>query len=81
MIRGMTTSWRRGVTYLVLIYLAIGFLVSFVENIWGVIKGGPSAFIWTGSLAENAILLFWWFIIPALTWPIDLYWMIYHKVL
>jgi hypothetical protein len=81
MIRGMPTSWRRRVTYLVLIYLAIGFIVSFVENVWGAIKGGPSAFIWTGSLAENAILLFWWFIIPALTWPIDLYWIIYHRVL
>jgi hypothetical protein len=29
---------------------------------------------------NNAILLFWWFFIPALTWPIDLYWTLYHKI-
>ena len=34
----------------------------------------------TGSLKDDALLLFWWFIVPALIWPYDLYLAIYHKV-
>jgi hypothetical protein len=26
----------------------------------------------------NATLLFWWFLVPAVTWPVDLYWTVYH---
>src|SRR5438309_17552 len=40
--------------------------------------------ICVGTLArlvrDDALLLFWWFIVPALIWPYDLYWAIYHKV-
>ncbi len=32
------------------------------------------------SLAGNAKLLWWWLILPALTWPADLYWTVYHAV-
>jgi len=39
-------------------------------NIKGVIFGNDlTAFFWTGSLKENLIILFWWFIFPALSWP------------
>jgi hypothetical protein len=76
----MIASRRRKVTYLIFTYLAIGFLLSFLQNLSGAIMGGPSALVWAGSVKNNAILLFWWFFIPALTWPIDLYWTLYHKI-
>jgi hypothetical protein len=75
----MRKSWRRRILQFIAIYLSIGFLISFGENLWGAAAGGLSAFVWTGSLEDNAVLLFWWFIIPAITWPIDLYWTLYHK--
>jgi len=71
---------RRSIIRLIAIYLGIGFSISFAENVWGAATGGLSAFVWTSSLKTNAVLLFWWFIIPALTWPIDLYWTRYHKL-
>jgi hypothetical protein len=73
-------SWRRLVLRSITIYLGIGFSISFVENLWGTATGGLTAFGWTGSLKGNAILLFWWFVYPALTWPYDLYWTLYWKV-
>jgi hypothetical protein len=60
--------------------LGIGFATSCAENLWGATIGGVSAFVWTGSPKGNAILLFWWFIVPAITWPYDFYWAFYHKV-
>jgi len=48
--------------------------------LWGATTGGVCAFVWTGSLKGNSILLFWWFIVPAITWLYDFYWAFYHKV-
>ena len=73
-------SWRRLVLRFIAIYLGVGFSISFAENLWGAATGGLSAFFLTGSLKDDALLLFWWFIVPALIWPYDLYWAIYHKV-
>lgn len=72
---------QRKITYFVKGYLVVGLVASFVENVWGAIRGGPSAFVWTGSLIDNGILFVWWFLIPILTWPVDLFWAVYHKVL
>jgi hypothetical protein len=74
-------SWRRSALRFIAIYLGIGFSISFVENFWGAATGNLSAFVWTGSWKNNAILLFWWFIVPAIMWPIDVYWALYHKLL
>jgi hypothetical protein len=63
-----------------LAYLAIGLLLSTTQNLWGILTSGLTAFAWTGSLAGNAILLFWWFLVPILAWPLDVYWSIYHAV-
>jgi hypothetical protein len=60
--------------------MGIGFSISFGTNFWGALTGHPSAFFSTGSLKGDAILLFWWFIIPAIIWPYDLYWTLYWKV-
>jgi hypothetical protein len=49
--------------------------------LYGAVTGGLTAFAWTGSLEDNAILLFWWFIYPAMIWPYDLYWALYWKML
>ena len=73
-------SWRRLVLRFIAIYLGVGFSISFAENLWGAATDGLSAFFLTGSLKDDALLLFWWFIVPALIWPYDLYWAIYHKV-
>jgi hypothetical protein len=76
----MGKGWRRFVLRFIAIYLGIGFSISFAENVWGAAKGGLSAFVWTGSLKGNAVLLFWWFIIPAIIWPYDLYRALHWKV-
>lgn len=65
---------------LVVAYLILGAIISVTENVWGADAGGPTALVWTGSLADNARLLWWWLIVPALTWPLDLYWAVYHSV-
>ncbi|HXO92540.1 MAG TPA: hypothetical protein VN825_00305 [Candidatus Acidoferrum sp.] len=77
---GKKRRWRYLVLRLIAIYLGIGLAISCAGNLWGATTGGVSAFVWTGSLKGNAILLFWWFIVPAITWPYDLYWALYHKV-
>lgn len=65
---------------LVLAYLTVGAVISVGENVWGAVAGGPTVFVWTGSLAGNAKLLWWWLIVPALTWPLDLYWTLHHAI-
>ncbi len=65
---------------LVLAYLTMGAVISVAENVWGGVAGGPTAFAWTGSLAGNAKLLWWWLILPALTWPVGSYWTMYHAL-
>lgn len=50
-------------------YLCIGFSISIYQNIFGAL----TVFAWTGSIKDNIILLFWWFIVPALMWPWDLF--------
>ena len=72
--------WRHFVFRIVAIYLGIGFCISFAENLWGIVTGGLSAFVWAGSLKNSALLLFSWLIVPALTWPYDLGWALYWKV-
>ncbi|OGI63721.1 hypothetical protein A2914_00910 [Candidatus Nomurabacteria bacterium RIFCSPLOWO2_01_FULL_41_21] len=61
-------------------YLGIGLVISLVLEIKGLFISGPSAFIWTGSLSGNIITFFWWFVVPALTWPYDLFWTVYHSM-
>jgi hypothetical protein len=83
---GAPTDWMRkhiwfhSLERLIAVYLVVGFGISFIQNLWGLFLGGPTAFVWRGSLKETIILLFWWFIYPALTWPVDLFWTIYHKL-
>lgn len=57
-------------------YLFVGFAISLYENIFGEL----TAFAWTGSIKGNLLLLFWWFIVPALIWPWDLFWALYHRL-
>ncbi len=80
MAKGARPSWRRVVTRLGLAYLAIGFSISVFQNAWAAIRGGPSAFVWAGSLEGTLILFFWWFLVPALAWPYELFWAIYHRL-
>ncbi len=56
-------------------YLCIGFAISLYQNIFGAL----TAFAWTGSIKDGFILLFWWFIVPALIWPWDLFWTLFHR--
>jgi hypothetical protein len=56
-------------------YLCIGFAISFYQNLFGEL----TAFAWTGSVKENLVLLFWWFIVPAFIWPWDLFWALFHS--
>ncbi len=72
--------WFRRFKRLIAVYLIVGFAISLIQNLWGLFWGGLTAFVWTGSLKETIALLFWWFIYPALTWPVDLFWTIYHKL-
>jgi hypothetical protein len=71
---------RHFVFRVVAIYIGIGLCISFAENLWGAATGGLSAFVWAGSLKSNALLLFWWFIVPAMIWPYNLGWALYWKV-
>jgi hypothetical protein len=78
-IRARTRRWQRLVLRFVAIYLGIGFSMSLLENFSAAATGGLSA-VWTGSLKGNAVLLLWWFIIPAITWPIDVSWALCHRL-
>jgi len=60
-------------------YLAVGFVLSFVQNLWARFAGEPTAFAWAGSLSGTVLLLFWWLVVPALIWPWNLYWTAYHR--
>ena len=57
-------------------YLCIGFALSLYQNIFGEL----TAFTWTGSITGNLLLLFWWFIVPVLIWPWDLFWGLFHRL-
>jgi len=61
------------------IYFTIGLFISFVQNLIGLISGNLTCFVWSGSLRNQILLIFWWLIVPALMWPYDLFWAIYHK--
>ena len=63
----------RGGSDLIIAYLAFGLSLSAAQNLGGAVSGHLSAFVWTGSIVGNATLLFWWFLVPAVTWPVDLY--------
>jgi hypothetical protein len=76
----MARSWRRVVFRCLVVYLAVGLSMSFAQNLYGAVTGGLTAFAWTGSLKHNAILFLWWFIVPAIIWPYELYWTLYWKV-
>jgi len=64
------------ITRLAIAYLCIGFTIALYQNIFGEL----TVFAWTGSLTGNLILLFWWLIVPALIWPWDLFWALFHIV-
>jgi hypothetical protein len=55
-------------------YLCIGFAISLYQNLFSEL----TVFAWTGSLNGNLLLFFWWFIVPGLIWPWDLFWGLYH---
>lgn len=57
-------------------YLCIGLVISLYQNI----VGDLTAFAWTGSIKGNIILLLWWFIVPALIWPWDLFWGLFQRL-
>ena len=65
----------RFIRRLAIAYLSIGFAISTYQNIFGEL----TAFAWTGSIKGNLILLFWWFVVPALIWPWDLFWALFHR--
>ena len=58
----------------VLVYLIIGLAYASVTNLAALISDKPTAFAWAGSLTGQAILLVFWFLVPALTWPYELAW-------
>ena len=62
------------ITYAALGYLSIGFAISLYQNLFCEL----TAFVWTGSARGNLLLLVWWFFVPALIWPWDLFWGLYH---
>jgi hypothetical protein len=72
---------RRFIFLIILLYLLVGFLISLLQNIIGFYFGKPTAFAWTGSIKGNLITLFWWFIVPTIFWPIDVFWGIYHNII
>jgi hypothetical protein len=51
-----------------------------VQNLWARAAGKPTAFVWAGSWGDQTVLLVWWFLVPALIWPVDLYWTLYHRL-
>lgn len=61
---------------LAIAYVAIGFSIS----LWQSMFGELSAFLWTGSIKGNLLLLLWWFIIPGFIWPWDLFWGLFHRI-
>ncbi len=64
-----------------LIYMLIGFLLSLSQNINGYYSDKLTVFAWTGSVYGNMIILFWWLIVPTIFWPVDIFWLIYHKAI
>jgi hypothetical protein len=77
----LSKNSRRSIAIRALIvYLLIGLSISTAENIYGYFIGAPTAFVWTGSILNNLILFFWWFLVPCIIWPIDLYWTVFHKI-
>ncbi len=78
--RLLSKRWQRTSLRVLLIYLPIGLFLSCVQNVQGLLTGGPTAFVWSSSLRGNIILLFWWFLVPIFTWPIDVFWAYYHVI-
>jgi hypothetical protein len=74
-------SWRVRVAHILLCYVGVGLLISLAQNLLGLFSGNLSAFLWTGTIKGNGTLMFWWALMPALTWPQDVWWTVYHKVL
>ena len=74
------SPWRRRLRGFAAGYLAVGLAISLVQNLWARAAGEPTAFAWTGSLGGNALLFFWWFLVPALIWPWDLFWAVWHRL-
>jgi hypothetical protein len=78
--RLFSKRWRRTSGRVLLVYLSIGLFLSCAQNVQGLVTGDPTAFAWTGSLRDNIIILFWWFLVPIVTWPIDVFWTTYHLI-
>lgn len=60
---------KHRIRWFLLVYLAIGFATA----LWTNVTGDLTVFAWTGSVKDNAILWFWWFIVPILIWPYFLF--------
>jgi len=74
-------SLRVRAVHVLLCYLGLGLVISLTQNVLGLLTGNLSGFVWTGTIKGNATLMFWWVLMPALTWPVDVWWTVYHKVL
>ena len=57
-------------------YLCIGVVISLYQNLFGEL----TAFVWPGSIKESVLLLFWWFVVPSVIWPWDMFWGLYHRI-
>lgn len=79
--QGARPGWKRWLLRLCLAYLVVGFAFSAAQNAWAALRGGPSAFVWAGSWKGTLLLLFWWFVMPALIWPYELFWVVYHRLM
>ena len=63
--------WQRA-NLIVIGYLVVGVIISIAQNLVAAQRGEPTAFAWAGSLLGQCVLLFWWLIVPALSWPFEL---------
>jgi hypothetical protein len=72
-------SWRVRAVHALLGYVGLGLLISLTQNLLGFVTGNLSGLVWTGTIKGTATVMFWWVLMPALTWPYDVWWTVYHK--
>lgn len=72
---------KKIVRIVVTVYMLIGFSLSVFHNATAYFIGKPTAFALTGSLKGNVTLAFWWFFLPMVMWPYELFWELYNLFL
>jgi hypothetical protein len=70
--------WWRLLKSSIIAYAAIGLALAAGLNFRGFLSGAPTALSLGESLPGSMLIWFWWFCVPALTWPVLGYWMLYH---